>query len=437
MVDLTDFEEAMEERDPSIAKLIKKPIQVTRDQFENCWTDFFKSCETTIITLFGFPRSELSINRVRLELVGGGSRVPAVGKFLGDLLNVPVGRSMDGSAFAALGAALWAAGKRDWTSGDSMLDEPNKSRTNKLVKLQSKIESAHSQEIVRLARKNALESYLFDLNRLIDEKSFAKYATTKVKETLSSAWTWFDHKMDNEADDIGQSDGSDFEQKLNEIKSLVEREAKEYFAIQSRERERQEASLTANATTASAGASAQSKREQYQDATASKDQVLKLAQKNKDEGNELFKHGTPLDAMNRYMRALTLLAGKKSEFTSAEQAQANVIALACNLNIAQCVIRLTGSSAKLTPEELTGLLKRGVACADSALAIDPRNSKASYRKAVCLTRMKEPEQAKKVVDEALAEDPADDDLRKLYDSLVQTLQEQKNKAKKFFSKMFQ
>jgi tetratricopeptide (TPR) repeat protein len=198
--------------------------------------------------------------------------------------------------------------------------------------------------------------------------------------------------------------------------------------------------LTANAEYLSANSaheSAADKRVKHAETSMSNDQYIKLAGKNKEEGNELFKHGTITDAMNRYMRAINLLAKvNKSTITSEERAQMDSIQLSTNLNMAQCVVRLTAAPG-LTQEERDGLLKRGIASADAALAIEPSNPKAKYRKAVCLDRMKETEQAKKVIDEALRQNPDDSDLKALYDSLVASLKEQQSKAKKFFSKMFQ
>jgi tetratricopeptide (TPR) repeat protein len=199
--------------------------------------------------------------------------------------------------------------------------------------------------------------------------------------------------------------------------------------------------LTANAeylSSHSANETSAKKREKHSSAMG-KDQAIKLASRNKDEGNDLFKHGTVTDAMNRYLRAINILAQvKRNECTGDEKSFVDSIALACNLNTAQCVIRMTAEpSSNLTQDERYGLLKRGIACADSALAIDPVNSKAKYRKAVCLERMKETEKAKQVIDEAMRENPDDDDLKKLYDSIVASLKEQQSKAKKFFSKMFQ
>ena len=170
-----------------------------------------------------------------------------------------------------------------------------------------------------------------------------------------------------------------------------------------------------------------------------KDQSIKLAGKNRDEGNDLFKHGTVTDAMNRYMRAISIIAKiNRNELTGDEKTLVDSIQLASNLNMAQCVVKMTTPGDNtLSQDERDGLLKRGIACADAALATDPANSKAKYRKAVCLDRMRETEQAKKVIDEAMKDDPFDADLKQLYDSLVATLKTQQSKAKQFFSKMFQ
>lgn len=429
VVDLTDFEDAL--IDQGIVRGGWNPVvSLSRETFEN-FVSIDRLHDVVTEALAGV--TDLATTRVRLELVGGGSRVPVVSKFFCNIFKVEVaGRSMDGSAFAALGAALWAAGKRGWASPVPTSGPPSKKKLSALLTLQTQIEAAHATETTRLAKKNALEAYLFETNRLLEDPEFAKCATAQLRESIAATWAWFEDSTDSQ---VGISDGHEFEAKLHQLQTLVQDRAAGYFVRLAEQRQRSERELERGS--AAAGNVPRENVRESRDAALSKEQALRLALKNKDEGNELFKHGTPIDAMNRYMRAINILAGKRGELAGAEQTQANQILLACNLNIAQCVIRMTGSSSGLAQDELVGLLKRAVACADSALAIDPKNAKASYRKAVCLSRLKEPEQAKKVVDAALAESPLDEDLRKLYESLVQTLGEQKSKAKQFFSRMFQ
>jgi tetratricopeptide (TPR) repeat protein len=261
-----------------------------------------------------------------------------------------------------------------------------------------------------------------------------------VEPEAEAVWTWF-YSVEDGVESVSP-DGAEYADKLNHIRGIVEKEGAEFFELLDQERRKQEASLTANAeylSSSSAHESAEEKRAKHADnAPMSNDQSIKLAGKNKDEGNELFKHGTITDAMNRYMRAINILAKtNKATMTSEERAQADTVLLSSNLNMAQCVVKLTSGNDGLSEDERDGLLKRGIACADAALAIDPANPKAKYRKAVCLDRMRETEQAKKVIDDALKQNPEDLDLKGLYDSLVGRLKQQHEKSKKFFSKMFQ
>ena len=435
VVDLGDYEEGLERNG---IRLAAKDFSrtVTRDQFEGILIEnkIAQKFQTTITSciegLYAPP------TRPRVEVVGGGSRVPFIAKLVSESTGVDqLGRSMDGSAFAALGAALWSAGLhvKGCMSVSSM--GRDESRLTELRAIQERIEIVHHKEVARLAKKNDLESYLFQVKYWLDEdEKTGLMPRNEIQSRLDSMWLWFEDNMET-------ASMEEFESQTNDLKNFVEEKGSKFFEKLQADREKKEKSLTANAEYLSAHSAHESsaeKREKHSSALG-KDQAMKLAARNKDEGNDLFKHGTVTDAMNRYLRAIGILAQiKRNECTGDEKGYVDSIALACNLNIAQCVIRMTAEpSSNLTQDERYGLLKRGIACADSALAIDPVNSKAKYRKAVCLERMKETEKAKQVIDEAMRENPDDDDLKKLYDSIVASLKEQQSKAKKFFSKMFQ
>jgi len=430
VVDVSDFEEAFERcallSKERIKSLCKAPIHISRESFE-------KQLETnsTFFAPFLFLlKSVASSTPVdRVEVVGGGSRVPVIAKTIAHAFACDsVGRGLDGSSFSAVGAALWAAGKREWEANRvAPADESRDLEEARLV--QKQIEDLHAIEVEKLRNKNLLEAYLYQVKHWTEEG----LCKEKIDPVLETVWDWFYSAEDAVT-------GAQYLEKLGEVKELVESEGKAFFDKRETERKKTEASLTANAeylSSSSAHESASEKRSKHSSAL-SVEQSLKLAMKNKDEGNDLFKHGTVTDAMSRYMRAINIIAKIPSPISDEiEKKTADSILLAANLNMAQCVVRITVPSNPLSQEERDGLLKRGLACADSALAIDPVNPKAKYRKAVCLDRLRETEQAKKVIDEALKESPNDLDLKQLYDSLVATLKQQQTKAKKFFSKMFQ
>jgi tetratricopeptide (TPR) repeat protein len=445
VVDLSDFDESLEKHLGPTHRVMKKLSKtITRDKFEECLSGSTKM--KRLVSILSELKNFLGDkNSVRLELVGGGSRVPYISRTIGKLFEVEqVGRGMDGSAFAALGAALWSAGKRLWPQSSRLKEshsiESRRSSIQEAMVVQDSVQRIHGLEVLKLRRKNELEAYLYQIRFWLNDEPKAKglLRADVIEPAADAVWKWFYAVDDGE--ELVAADGQEYESKLAEIKALVEKEGEEFFALLSSDKQKTEASLTANAEYLSANSaheSASDKRAKHSENHMSNEQCLKLAGKNKEEGNELFKHGTVTDAMNRYMRAINLLAkANRSSFSNEERAQAESISLSCNLNMAQCVVRLTTSSS-LSQDERDGLLKRGIACADAALAVDPTNAKAKYRKAVCLDRLKETEQAKRVIDEALQQNPEDNDLKVLYDSLVASLKQQQSKAKKFFSKMFQ
>ena len=446
VVDLGDYDEALERNG---AKQPLSSITVHRDQFEQALLTnggFVQELKVALAD-FGLFTSGSS---VRVEVVGGGTRVPIVARKIAETCGVEsVGRGLDGSAFAALGAALWSAGKRDLGPGVSRVkpDHVSPERRSSLVELESvqeTIEKLHQLEVQKLKRKNDLESYLYQIRYWLDDSENGSLLDRHVIEPECEAvWSWFYSVDDGET--LVSADGIEFEDKLNAIQSFMNQKGSALFAKLEQDKDKVEKSLSSNAeylSSHSSHESAAEKRAKHQDnQPTSIEQQIKLAGKNKDEGNELFKHGTITDAMNRYMRAINILAKiNKGSLSEEDKKTVNTICLSSNLNMAQCVVRLTVPSSDngaLSQDERDGLLKRGSACADAALAIDPSNPKAKYRKAVCLDRLRETEQAKKVIDEALKTNPEDDDLKQLYDSLVASLKAQQSKAKKFFTKMFQ
>ena len=435
VVDLGDFEEAFEKHNISVSR---KPRILTRDEFEARLKShpILAQLKAAVLECLAVVPPRV---RVKVEVVGGGSRVPFMAQALAEMCGVDkVGRGLDGSSFAAVGAGLWSAGKRVWPSVSRLTPEIvsslNSDRIAGLAHTQSRLETAHAREETKLQRRNELESFMFEVKHLLAQKS-ELVDSSVLEPALDECWAWFEDEESG-----GTSDGTEFAEKLSQLKSVFERAAEKYLQKSKLDRVKTEKSLAANAEYLqgnSAKESASSKREKHAPVQESGGVSLKLASKNRDEGNELFKHGTPADAMNRYLRAVNILAKiRRSDLTADEKALADSIALASNLNMAQCAIKMTTTN-DLLPDERNGLLKRGIACADAALVIDPLSSKAKFRKAVCLDRMKETESAKQVIDEALQWNPEDEDLKRLYDSLVASLKEQQSKARKFFSKMFQ
>jgi len=102
------------------------------------------------------------------------------------------------------------------------------------------------------------------------------------------------------------------------------------------------------------------------DRKMSKSERLRMASKNKDEGNEVFKAGNLEDAVARYSRALQHL--KKFDMLDAgpeEKAEADKISLSVHLNLAQTYLKLlrpwrrqTRTRQKVCTERLRRVARR-------------------------------------------------------------------------------
>merc|ERR1712217_871672 len=174
------------------------------------------------------------------------------------------------------------------------------------------------------------------------------------------------------------------------------------------------------------------------DRKMAKSERLKMAGKNKEEGNTVFKAGNLDDAAARYQRALQHL--KKFEMLDCspeEKAEGDAISLSVQLNLSQVYLKLAAQTEKDSGKaKAEAPYRKAKAGAEAALAIDADNVKAKFRKATAMEKLGDLDGASKEVKAALKLDEANADLLKFKEKLDKLQAAQNAKAKKMYGKMF-
>ena len=153
-----------------------------------------------------------------------------------------------------------------------------------------------------------------------------------------------------------------------------------------------------------------------------KPERMRLLLKNKDEGNELFRDGNHAHAAMRYVKALAH-ATKFFDLSDSDAQELAKLKLSLYLNLAQCYLKLENWA-------------KAIANCKDALALDPANPKAYYRRALALEKEKDIDGAAKDVKEALKYAPDDRAILKLDERLKVHIKRQLDKEKKMWGKAF-
>jgi len=166
-----------------------------------------------------------------------------------------------------------------------------------------------------------------------------------------------------------------------------------------------------------------------------KSERLRMAEKNRQEGNEMFQAQNYTDAIVRYQKAQSHLT-KMFDMSPEETAEMNKILLSCHLNSAQCYMKGAQSVDKENKDKADQLYKKVKNSCKSALEIDENNLKVLYRRAAACEKLGDLQDAKADLTKALQVDSTNADCLKLDRQVERALEAEKSKAKKMYGKMF-
>eukprot|EP00931_Biecheleriopsis_adriatica_P004702 TRINITY_DN106332_c0_g1_i1.p1 TRINITY_DN106332_c0_g1~~TRINITY_DN106332_c0_g1_i1.p1 ORF type:complete len:781 (-),score=190.74 TRINITY_DN106332_c0_g1_i1:58-2313(-) len=380
-----------------------------------------------------------------VELVGGGGRIPKVQKLLSDLfpddsegeakakLSSRLRFGLDGSSAVAVGATLYAAGRRA-VSGE--IEWPQQITATQDLETYRSLEewmaSTNDGELKKLAKGNDLEAYVYEVRSWLNGKDKNLLNSSVIEPLLDETILWYEDRQYEEDTTFEM-----YDERLTGLKRKLEEHCSDFFEKKRKDKEDLEASL------AKAAEEERQRRHELgmdadkDDRKMSKSERLRMAAKNKDEGNEVFKAGNLEDAVARYTRALQHL--KKFDLLDAgpdEKAEGDKIALSVQLNLAQTYLKMAALVEKTDKNKAEGVYKKAEASCSEALKIDPESIKAKFRKATCLEKLGDIDGAAKEVKAALVIEPENADLLKLKERLEKLQAIQKQKAKKMYGKMF-
>jgi len=143
----------------------------------------------------------------------------------------------------------------------------------------------------------------------------------------------------------------------------------------------------------------------------------------KEEGNKFFKEGDSKKAAFHYHSALNYVNGLVS-LSPEESKKVNEIKVSCNNNLAAVLIK-------------DGKFERSVQCCNKVLEIEGNNVKALFRRGKAYLGKENLDKAEEDLKRALELDPTDKAIPKELSTLKTKSKKQEEKAKKFYSNMFQ
>ncbi|CAD7968307.1 unnamed protein product [Amoebophrya sp. A25] len=419
---------------------LEEALATQLEQVRSCVAETLQVMETVKIAE---ESSSASSSSFVVEIVGGGVRIPCVAAKIEEAAKAApcsagdatlLGRGLDGSSAVATGACLRAGGKCFQLESEAATllsgDASSEGGLKRVLATESKMEQIEQKEEERLQALNQLESYIFEARRILGEASAAALFDDVAGLTshLDTTENWF---LDNVQDEsIGKET---YQEKYEETKQLVEvTHGAKYFA----DLEAKKAATEAELEKLNAARQAEEK-EDHDNRNLPKSERLRMAEKQRVEGNELFKAGTYQDAIMRYQKAHAHLA-KLFDCSPDELKEKDRISLSCYLNTAQCYLKGIDATAPEEKEKVRQIAQKVVRQCDSALDIEAVHIKALFRKATALEKMGEIDDARASTKKAMSseEGAKNPDIVRLDKKLERAQAVQKQKAQKMFGKMF-
>ncbi|RLN72219.1 hypothetical protein BBJ28_00000537 [Nothophytophthora sp. Chile5] len=396
-------------------------ISITRTVFEElCVAERTRITELVQHALAKAQDDVTSADIASVEIVGGGTRIPFVQNAILEAFPLEqerssalIGRMLDSTTAIALGAAFSSEAAVNSAVAES---EEDAAELAKYVSLELEFQARDAELAAIAHERNAIEAFVYEMRSKRSERHGDKLDMALLSPLLDAAEDW----IYSEEAEVATLEA--IRAKHQEIEKQVRDVCAAHFAAVEADERALEKQLEEESLKAEAERQAEGGDEDHDTRKLKKPERMRMVVKNKEEGNELFRDGNFKHAAARYVKALSHSA-KFFDLSEADQTEVDALKLSLYLNLAQCYLKMENWS-------------KTVANCQDALALDPKNVKALYRRAVAYEKENKLELAADDVKEALRLAPQDRAVLKLDERLKMRLRRQLDKEKKMWSKAF-
>mmetsp|Transcript_5416 Transcript_5416/g.18110 ORF Transcript_5416/g.18110 Transcript_5416/m.18110 type:complete len:373 (-) Transcript_5416:194-1312(-) len=356
-----------------------------------------------------------------VELLGGGSRMPAVQEAVreafGGAAAPPLCSKLDDMALAR-GAALEAAGG---LAGEADGAEHGALGAAELERFRAE-EAAMARADAAARRvddlRNDVEQRVLELRAAMRGEHGSLIDAGALTPVLDAAEEWL-----YSYEDESTTDPAALEAKVEELRAAEEEHCARYREA------RQEATRTADAALEADAAAAAAEREAAPEGDDDHDfrklkasERIRMVEKNKAEGTELFRGGVYRQAAARYHKALTH-AEKVFDASLNEQEQLATLKKSLWLNLAQAYLKLENWAQAQT-------------YSNHVLEADADNVKALFRRGTALMRLNKREEATRDLRRAAELAPQDAAVQQLLGKLNAAAAKERKRERAMAAKMF-
>lgn len=414
-------------------------IEISREQFENesraklsAVLEMVESALKRCIDTAGTS----NIDFLGMELVGGGCRIPCVQKGVETLLQNSIAsknvkllgesvirRTLDGTAAASFGATYIASGvaPKDLPNVYAARDVENvwtdDSQRELYMQTERSMRQIECDELKRREASNKLEATIMKFENLSRSKEIANASElARITEKYSD---WYYENMDNSLT------ADDYDKKEKELIEETHELCREYYEREQKKKEQMEKELDQKAKENEGR-----EKEDHDFRKLPNSQRLEKAERNKNEGNDMFKAGNWLKAAERYQQALAHL-DKMFDESPADAEKKKQLKISLNLNLAMVYAKQDGDEA----------LNKVIQRCNMALSYDENNSKVLYRRGLAYEAQGKYEEALQDLQKcAKSQVAATGSVEHVTSRSIQRIKDriviQNKKAKQMYAKMF-
>merc|ERR1719253_1426366 len=201
---------------------------------------------------------------------------------------------------------------------------------------------------------------------------------------LDKELMWFEDALYDEATTLAM-----YTEHFDKLKQQVEEHGAEFFAKKQKEKEAKDKMMDEEAEKERQRRQDCGMNDDKDDRKMAKSERIKMASKNKEEGNTVFKAGNLEDAAARYQRSLQHLNKfYMLDLSDDDKAEADAITLSVQLNLAQVYLKLAAQTEKDSgKDKAEEVYKKAKTAAEEALTIEAENAKGQFRKATAMEKL--------------------------------------------------